>query len=484
MSQAIANKSQVPKQLVYKLIVIVLMFGFGLLPAIGEMTPLGMKIFGIFIGAIIGWITIDLIWPSLLGIIALGLSGAYESMSDCFAAVFGSQTALMLFGSIFACAVIEKTDLSKVIVGALMNLKIAKKSSFIMSFFFFLSAFIVATLSHSIVASMLIISLYRTVTKECNVPPQHYTNSYYLVGIALSACFGDLTFPFKPTAFAILSTYQAFTGHEISFLKYLIFFTTALIMLMILYVVVGRFIIRVDMSFFKNSTLVVEKVNANKKQKTCLIFLILMMMALMVPSVFPNTSLPVLSVFNYLGLGGISVGTLVVMMFWQTDGEPLMNLQELSALFNWGIYLCISFFIPLGSFVGGDNTGISATLSLLFQPILSGLPPMVFLVVIVILAIILTNFLNNMVVSMLFISIMFSLQEYLPGVNMEAATLAIVLGAYAACATPAANPCNAYIFSNTDLISFKNQMSQGVKACIMIAVFTLVIYYPFVNILY
>lgn len=484
MSESTIKGKGISKQLIYKIIVIVLMFGIGLLPPIGDMTPLGMSIFGIFIGAIFGWITIDLIWPSIIGVIAFGLSGAYDSMAECFSAVFGSQTALMLLGSIFACALIEKTDLSTVIVGFLMNLNIAKKSPFIMSFFFFLSAFIVATLSHSIVASMLVIGLYRTMTKECQVPFQHYTNSYWLVGIALSACFGDLTFPFKPTAFAILGTYEAFTGYEISFVKYMLLFTTALLILMILYVAVGRYILRIDMSFFNNSSLNITKVKANKRQKMCLIMLLLMMAALMIPSVFPNSTNPVFTVFNYLGLGGISIASIVVMMTWQVDGKPLMNLQELSANFNWGIYLCISFFIPLGSFVGGDNTGISATLTRLFQPILSGLPPIVFLIAIVILAIILTNVLNNMVVSMIFISIMFSLQSYLPGINMEAGTLSIVLAAYAACATPAANPCNAYIFSNTDLISFKNQMIQGVKACIIIALFILVIYYPLVSVLY
>lgn len=478
MIRARDNRASI-KLIVCKIIVLLLMFGVGCLPPIGSMTPFGMKIFGIFIGAIFGWITIDLIWPSVVGTIAFGLSGAYDSMESCFAAVYGSQTALMLLGSIFACALIAKADLSSVIVSKLTNLKIAKKSPFIMSFFFFLSAFIIATLSHSIVASMLVIGLYRTMVQECeNMPSQHYTNSYWLVGIALSACFGDLTFPFKPTAYGILGTYMAFTGSEISFVKYMLFFSSALFCLMILYVLVGRFILHVDMSFFQKTKFTTQTVTVSKYQKTCLIFLLLMMVALMIPSIFTSSTFPLVTLLSYLGLGGICLSSIAVMMLWHCDGKPLMSLPDLSSHFNWGIYLCISFFIPLGSFIGSESTGISATLSTIFQPVLSGLSPIVFLIAVVIFAAILTNFLNNMVVSILFISIMFSLQSYLGGINMEAATFAVVLGSYAACATPAANPCNAYIFSNTDLISFKNQLKQGCKACVMIIMFILVIYYP------
>ena len=37
------------------LLIAVLMFGIGFLPPIGDITPYGMKILGIFIGCIVGW---------------------------------------------------------------------------------------------------------------------------------------------------------------------------------------------------------------------------------------------------------------------------------------------------------------------------------------------------------------------------------------------------------------------------------------------
>ena len=53
-------------------IVVLLMALFRFIPPIGSMTTLGMTILGIFLGALWGWITCDMIWPSVLALVMLG----------------------------------------------------------------------------------------------------------------------------------------------------------------------------------------------------------------------------------------------------------------------------------------------------------------------------------------------------------------------------------------------------------------------------
>ena len=48
-------------------------------------------------------------------------------------------------------------------------------------------------------------------------------------------------------------------------------------------------------------------------------------------------------------VGGVALICIAVMMFWQVEGKPLMDLQELSSEFQWGPYLCISYLMPLAS---------------------------------------------------------------------------------------------------------------------------------------
>ena len=55
--------------------------------------PTGMKVLGVFLGLLYGWIFIGFIWPSLLGMLALGMTG-YASIIDVFIGGFGHANVL------------------------------------------------------------------------------------------------------------------------------------------------------------------------------------------------------------------------------------------------------------------------------------------------------------------------------------------------------------------------------------------------------
>lgn len=465
------------KQMIYKCIVLLLMFGFPHLPAFGAMTSLGMNVLGVFLGAIFGWITIDLLWSSMLGVIALGLCGIYNSLGDCFAACFGSQTALLLLGSLFVCALVTVTDLSSFIVRYFMSLSITRKSPFVMVFFIFLASWLVATLSHCIVAAVLMLSIYRSLAKTGEIPEQSPVNSYMLVGITLSCMFGDLTFPFRPISYAILNIYTAFAGAEIPFTGYMIICMPFLAFMLAAYTLAGK-LMGVDLSFLQNASLTSTKPVASAEQKAALWCLILMLISMMIPSMTASSTNPVFVFINRLGYGGITIAWILFMMFWEVNGKPLMNLQELSKNFQWGVYLCVCLLIPLANAISSDSVGVSATLNGWLSPLLSAMQPMLFLISVVVLSIILTNLLNNMVVAMIFITLLFSLQDCLGSLNMIATVLSIMLASYVACATPAASPLNAFMYGQRDLVSFRNQMLQGIKTCILLAVLIVAVFYP------
>lgn len=47
---------------------------FRFLPGPAGITPMGMGLLGVFIGAVYGWIFIDMLWPSLMGLLGAGLT--------------------------------------------------------------------------------------------------------------------------------------------------------------------------------------------------------------------------------------------------------------------------------------------------------------------------------------------------------------------------------------------------------------------------
>ena len=48
-------------------------FLFGKLDPIAPLTPFGMNTIGVFLGVIYAWVFIDIIWPSMVGLLALML---------------------------------------------------------------------------------------------------------------------------------------------------------------------------------------------------------------------------------------------------------------------------------------------------------------------------------------------------------------------------------------------------------------------------
>ena len=84
----------------YAIVAILVLF-FRFIPGFAGITPLGMGILGTFIGAIYGWMTIGMFWPSVLALLGIGLS---VGMNQMMVAGFAS---LPFFGLVFCIPLIN-----------------------------------------------------------------------------------------------------------------------------------------------------------------------------------------------------------------------------------------------------------------------------------------------------------------------------------------------------------------------------------------
>ena len=81
---------------IHSLICLVIMFGFGQIPAVEPLTPLGMNLIGIFLGLLYGWTFVEIVWPSMAGLLAMILIGGMKPKA-LFGASFGDPTVVMMF---------------------------------------------------------------------------------------------------------------------------------------------------------------------------------------------------------------------------------------------------------------------------------------------------------------------------------------------------------------------------------------------------
>ena len=96
------------------------------LQPIGQITPLGMKVLGVFIGCIFGWITIDVLQISLFGFVAFALTG-YTTVTQAIGnGLSNSSVILILFASLLA-GVIEATNCVEIINKWLLTRNIVRK---------------------------------------------------------------------------------------------------------------------------------------------------------------------------------------------------------------------------------------------------------------------------------------------------------------------------------------------------------------------
>lgn len=78
---------------VHVAIILFLMFGFPQLGPYGPLSEMGMHALGIFISLLWAWTFVDFIWPSILAMVAVGLTG-FMTIDESFASGFGNATTL------------------------------------------------------------------------------------------------------------------------------------------------------------------------------------------------------------------------------------------------------------------------------------------------------------------------------------------------------------------------------------------------------
>ena len=127
---------------------LLLIFGFGYIEPFGSLPPLGMHVLGIFLGMLFGWTFIGFIWPSIMGLLALGLCG-YQSVNAVIAAGMGNTTVtvLVLFLFIFA-AYLDHIGLSRAIANWFISRRVAVGKPWVFTSLIFICAYVLgATVS-------------------------------------------------------------------------------------------------------------------------------------------------------------------------------------------------------------------------------------------------------------------------------------------------------------------------------------------------
>ena len=476
-----AKKSfNAPMYYLHTAICLFIMFAFGQLPPLEPLTPLGMNLIGIFFGVLYGWIFIEIVWPSLAGLLALMLIGGYKPMM-LLNKSFGDPVVQMMFFIFVFCATISHYGLSRFISLWFITRNFVKGRPWIFTLTFLGSIFLLGGLTSASPAAIIGWSILYGVCELCGYKKGDGYPTMMVFGIVFAAQVGMSIIPFKQVPLTVFSAYETMAGVGIDYGKYMVIAILVCVLAAIFFVLMSRYIFRPDMSRLVD--LDVNKLDTegslvlNKTQKVILFFLILLVALLLAPNFLPKDFF-VTRFLKAIGNTGIVVLLVTIMAAIKVDGKALLNFKIMvDSGVTW-----LALVQPLSGAMARPESGITPFLMQVLDPLISGGSPLFFALFIGFAAMLLTQVMNNGAVGVAFMPILNSYCQA-TGVPPEIPLIMIVMNVHYAFLTPAASASAALLHGN-DWSDTKNIWKTAPLVLLMVYGVTAVVTVLLGNILF
>lgn len=450
------------KKIIRNYVNIAIIFGvmivFHFIPAPAPITPLGMQVIGIFLGMIYGWTTCGMIWPSLAGILMLGFTDYGVNPQTALGMAITNQTAIMSLTAFIALNYVSESGLIDWIATWLVTRKFVIGKPWVFMCFLWGMGVIISGVFNVIVLILFMFEFLIPLFKEMGYTKEDMLPTYMLLGT--SGIIGLLTVwpSFLPNSVYTRGIIASAIGYNLSTLQYMMCITLPLFVMAVMYVIVGKFILRVDTTKFAQSTDLMQKKIAEREgqgldpeQKRGAYVLTFFVIGCALPSFLPNTW-PIVSIFSRMGIVGVSLVTVIaVIVLMKHDGTTLSTFDRLMHAMDWNVILLTAAIMTIAGSVTNQDTGIVAFLSMYLIPVLSKMSVLGFTIAVMVFMCIISQFSMNMVLQMIFAPILGPILAQ-AGYNPMIAVMAVYLGTQMAFLAPSGSMMAAFVFAKTDWV--------------------------------
>ncbi len=465
-----------------------LMVLFFFLPNPEPITPLGMKVVGVFLMMVYAWSTLDTLWPSMLGLAMLaqlglgGDAGAVEVWKQAigYDVVILVLLAMVLFGAV------DSAGCTNYIARFFLTRKIFKGRPIIFMAVFFAACAVLSAFISVFIALILMWPIATRTMEILGVTRKDKIWAFFFVGMFLAITLMQPFLPFKGAPLAPLSAYTKITGAMIPYLPYML---TDLIMstfVLTIYLLGIKFVLRVDLSKLKSIDPEIvgsqfQLPPMNKVQKIYLIMIPVYLICLLVPGFVSGN--PICDALNYAKPLGVTAFFVVVFLIMRVDGRPVLNFKEVAyKQFNWGIFFMIAAAVYAAGMLSKPTIGVSAWLVQVLNPILGGQPELVFVAIMLLVALIITNFANNAAMAVVLLPVVIGFSEQM-GIDAAPLAMGVVLMVFVAMLTPAASPHAGMMHGNKEIYTTKDILSIGLPMCLITWASYVFVGYPLIKLL-
>lgn len=471
-----------------------IMILFPMLPPVSTITPVGMKVMGAFVGMVYLWSTMDMIWPSMLGLLLIALSGytgdvtGYAAIKMVMKEAFGSDTMVALTFAMILFGGIEYVGCTQYFIRFFVTRKVINGRPFALYFMILLSSYMLAGLTNPVASLLILWPISTELLMEFGYKKGDKAFYSLIIGVLVSAALGQPMFPFKGAAMIVVGAYENLSQTTVPVLQYIAYNLIMSILILSTYIGFLKFVLKPDMSALKNVT--TEQFEKNKlppmnfKQKSFMITMAVYIIVMILPCVLPKT-FGIVKIINRIGVIGVNMICIIVLMILKDEGEAVLDFRAIARKsFNWNTYLLVAAAVFGANAISAEITGIKPFLIQSLQPLLGNKPELVFIFLILAFALITTNFANNAGMAVVLLPVIIAFAEQYPGVPTMALSMSVTMMVFVAFLTPAASPWAGMMFGRKDIINAKEILIIGFPVCISALLFYVIIGFPLAKFLF
>ncbi|MEE0510528.1 MAG: SLC13 family permease [Peptococcaceae bacterium] len=476
-----------------------LIIGFGilvlfwLLPPIDPITPLGMRCVGAFLSMVYLWSAVETLWPSLVGLFVLAISGygGDGGFNGVWMNAIGADTVLLTLFAMVLMGGLDAIGDTKYIARWFLTRKIFKGRPVVFLATYYALCFVLAAVTQPMISLILLWPISTSFMENLGIKKGERIWSYFFVGMFAVSTLAQPLFPFKGAELIPYAAFQKMTASmgnpmSIPMLAYMVVCFVVTALFIIIYLLLIKFVLRVDLSKLKAiDPEMLEKTiqlpPMNKRQIIYLIMLPCFLLMILVPSVVKGNI--ICSALSTIGPLGVSLSWIILFLVVRIDGEPLLNFKEVAyRKFDWGIFFMIAAAVYGANTLSNEATGVPTFLIQVLTPVLGGRSETAFVAIMFTFALILTNFANNAAMAVVLMPVVLNFSNQL-GINPMPVATGVILMVFVAMLTPAASPHASMMHGMHAIYDKKDIYRIGIPICIGVLILYIFIGYPLAKML-
>ncbi|MBP3584458.1 MAG: anion permease, partial [Peptococcaceae bacterium] len=377
---------------------------------------------------------------------------------------------LVLFGAV------EYVGCTKYMARFFMSIKALEGRPYIFLFIFFLCSYVIGGTTNPMASMLILWPIALEVLEKFGYKKGDSIFAVMICGVYLASTLGQPMFPFKGASYVVVSAFEKMSSLTVNYGAYIAYNVIMSILLLTLFLVFVRFVIRPNVDGFKNITveeLTKEKLEPMNIQQIAFLLMIVVYVALLlIPNFLPKT-IPFVAFLSSIGLLGLTCFIMIILMVIPYKGKPMLDFKGVAKKsFSWDIVFLVTGALYVCNALSSEVTGVKPFLIQLLQPLLGGKPEIVFILLILGFALLTTNFANNAGMAVVLLPVIIAFADQYPGVDPLVLSMTVTMMVFVALLTPAASPYCGILHARRDLVSY----GEILKLFIPMAVIALLTY--------